>query len=84
VYSLSFPCSILTLRFTSEFQELWEPGLDTRAIIMVIRTTATTGRTILIDHIRTTTPVPHTIGITGIGFTIAITAIIITATIKLT
>jgi len=88
VYSLSFPCSVLTPRFTSEFQELRESGLDTQAaIITVIRGTmglthtATTGP---IHTERTTMVDLHITGTTGTEFTIATTAIIITATIKLT
>jgi hypothetical protein len=87
VDSLSFPCSILTLRFTSEFQELWESGLDTQAaIITVIRGTMGITHTVITGPIHTerTTMVDLLItGTTG-TVTIATTAIIITATIKLT
>jgi hypothetical protein len=88
VHSLSFPCSVLTLRFTSEFQELWESGLDTQAaIITVIRGTMGITHTVITGPIHTERTIIvdlHITGITGTEFTIATTAIIITATIKLT
>jgi len=85
---LLFLRRVLTLKFTWEFQELWESGSeDTRAaIIMATRRTlimgiipmATTG------HIPTITRVRHTTGTMGIEFTIATIAITITTATRLT
>jgi len=84
---LSFPCRVLTLKSTSEFQELQESGLA--AAIMAIRRTLTldiiptdiTGRTTILGHIiRPIIPALHITGTTGIEFTIATIAIIITTT----
>jgi hypothetical protein len=86
VDSFSFPCSVLTLRFTSEFQELWESGLDTQAIIMVIRGTMGITHTVITGPIHTerTTMVDLLItGTTG-TVTIATIAIIIITATKLT
>jgi hypothetical protein len=74
-----------------DFQELEESVLDFRADIMAtqrtttIIPTGTTGdrTTIILNHIRITTPAPGTPGITGIEFTVT-TAIITTIATKLT
>ena len=73
---LSFPCSVLTLRFQSELGEL---GLDPRAAIMAIRVTDTAIiRMDTTDHIRTMAIMGdlHSIGPADTGF--------ITATIVIT
>jgi len=75
---LSFPCSVLTLRFRSELGEL---GLDFRAAILAIRVTDTTiTRMDTLDHIRTMAFMGdnlHTTGLVGTGF---IPATIVTIT----
>ena len=77
---LSFRCSILTLRFSSDFPELWESGLG-RALTTAIPITDTdiipTG--ITTGHILTIgiTEARHTTGLTGIECITATTIIII-------
>jgi hypothetical protein len=74
---LSFPCSVLTLRFRSELGEL---GLDLRAAIMAIRVTDTAiTRMETLEHIRTMAIMGdlHTTGPVGTGF---IPATIVTIT----
>ena len=83
---LSFPCSVLTLRFRSELGEL---GLDFRAAILAIRVTDTAitrvtdtaiTRMDTLDHIRTMALMGdnlHTTGLVGTGF---IPATIVTIT----
>ena len=75
---LSFPCSVLTLRFRSELGEL---GLDFRAAILAIRVTDTAiTRMDTLDPIRTMALMGdnlHTTGLVGTGF---IPATIVTIT----
>ena len=66
---LSFRCSVLTLRFSSDFPELWESGLG-RALTTAIPITDTdiipTGITIGRILTMGITEVGHTTGLTGI------------------
>ena len=77
---LSFPYSVLTLRFRSELGEL---GLDFRAAILAIRVTDTAiTRMVTLDHIRTMVVIMgdlHTIGPVGTGFILATIVTITTA-----
>src|SRR5262249_15995897 len=68
---LSFPCSGLTLRSSSEFPELWESGLDRATTAILIMDTDIIPTDITTDHIPTTgiTEDGHIPGITGIEFT---------------
>src|SRR5438552_15069191 len=85
---LLFPCSVLTLKFTSAFQER-ELGSALDSVTRATDTTVIRGITVVttgtIHTERITTVAPHTTGTTGIEFTIATIAIIITTTVtKLT
>ena len=83
-----FQCRVPTLKFTSEFQGVWESGSEgTRvAIIMATRRTLIMGIIPMgtTDHIPTIIRAPHTTGTTGIEFIIATIAIITTTATRLT